>query len=1285
MSAELPAQSHRTRSGRLWHLSLRLLGGVLLCALVLLALLISAGRYWIPSVGQYRADLERVLSDLTGAEVQIGGLSGLWQGVDPRLQLDNLRLAHGDQQLRVGQLRARVDVLASLWRQQLVVREFVIADAEVLVIQADDGQLSLAGIDYRRLQSDSRDTDVAAHLAVLMRNLQDPEVRLEYSRLGLAVAGEAVRWVDLPDVRVALRGRWIEASGTAMQVGAEQGAALRFRMRGQHLLTGRFSGELYLAADSGQVLDGVLQPYRLGGLGLFAVDARAEAWLHIHEGRWGRLVVALEAPRLHWATPDLTLAPLEDVHVLTDIQREAEGYRWRAQWSADWAGQSIGPLQAQGVHRPDAWEIALDRLPLMPVATALLATDLLPDRANAALKGYDPAGELRALWITSSAQAPFRLEAALYGVNVQAHDGAPGATGLYGLLDLTPEGGSVRVDARQVGLGFPDLFNTFWHFDRLQTQVNWVLEEGHTRVYAEDIQVRLDERTTLDGDFDLHLERDGDDRLALRVGLQGGHAALLKDFVPAYAVDPGLYAWLTRAIEAAEIPEGEYAGEGCISHSGPSCEFASRLWYRFDEARVRYHPDWPVVDGVHGRIDLAQGQARVQLDAGTTGELTLARTEVRIADQQVRVRTATQVPAQVLPYWLRETPLSAWSGDWLDDWRVGGSYSLGLNLTLPLHGDAPVQVEADVQPRAGRLTLMPADLTWDGIQGRVRFDSRKGLQASNLTARFEGHPVDIEVVPATADQPARIIQRGVLGSEDIAARLGRDSLPRVVGALSYVATLTTEPHLHVALEADLKDLDVNWPAPLYRPAGDGTMQVDMSRTEPGRWVVRGHLENALAWHLLWIEGAFMRGRLQLGSVSAELPGEAGLVISGRTPVFNLPDWQSLLADWSEQAPVSTDWPDWLGLVDVQADLLRAGDQAFTDMRVQLTPLADRGWQLNVDSERLRGGLRWPGPATEEPVRLHLRLADLQFTPPEPGSERITDSWHDRLTRMPQTEITVEDLRLNDKAYGHWTLRMRGEGDLLHLDGVRGQTGSLQFNGRLGWRSDGSNSSQTQLDGTLEGQDLADLSGWLHREMPITSESARVNLQTTWNGAPWDFAWEQVDGQVDFRVDKGVILEKNATAQVFRIFGVLNADTLWRRLKLDFSDLYRAGVAYDAMAGKARIREGLLTLDPDLQLVGPSGAFRISGSTHLLDERLDMRMVVVLPLTQNLPLAALLLGAAPPVGGALFLLDKVLGDPLSRLTSATYTLSGNWTEPQVNLRNVFDTRGGELATPDLEAP
>jgi uncharacterized protein YhdP len=189
---------------------------------------------------------------------------------------------------------------------------------------------------------------------------------------------------------------------------------------------------------------------------------------------------------------------------------------------------------------------------------------------------------------------------------------------------------------------------------------------------------------------------------------------------------------------------------------------------------------------------------------------------------------------------------------------------------------------------------------------------------------------------------------------------------------------------------------------------------------------------------------------------------------------------------------------------------------------------------------------------------------------------------------------------------------------------------------------------------------------------MNNEQTQVDLDLDWPGRPDAFALKQLSGQVSVRLDDGVIMEQSGSAQLFRIFNLLNTDTLWRRLRLDFSDLYERGIAFDAISGKAVIVNGLVTLDPELQLVGPSGAFKMSGSTNMADESLDMRLVLVLPVTQNLPLAAILMGASAPIGGALFVLDKILGDPLSKLTSATYSVTGSWSEPKVELRRVFDT-------------
>ena len=150
------------------------------------------------------------------------------------------------------------------------------------------------------------------------------------------------------------------------------------------------------------------------------------------------------------------------------------------------------------------------------------------------------------------------------------------------------------------------------------------------------------------------------------------------------------------------------------------------------------------------------------------------------------------------------------------------------------------------------------------------------------------------------------------------------------------------------------------------------------------------------------------------------------------------------------------------------------------------------------------------------------------------------------------------------------------------------------------------------------------------------------------------------------LNEGVLNTSDTTTGFLRVFGILNAETILRRLKLDFSDLYKSGLSYDQLTLDASIDSGLLTLDKPLVIEGPSSDYEIDGSTDLAKRQLDMEMRVELPISQNVPLAALMLGA-PQIGGAVWLVDKILGEPLADITTARYKVSGSWDDPKLDLK------------------
>ncbi len=181
----------------------------------------------------------------------------------------------------------------------------------------------------------------------------------------------------------------------------------------------------------------------------------------------------------------------------------------------------------------------------------------------------------------------------------------------------------------------------------------------------------------------------------------------------------------------------------------------------------------------------------------------------------------------------------------------------------------------------------------------------------------------------------------------------------------------------------------------------------------------------------------------------------------------------------------------------------------------------------------------------------------------------------------------------------------------------------------------------------------------------TASSERFSLQVdgNWPGAPSALRLANFSGTLDADLRNGQFSELQGSASALRVFGLLNFDAIGRRLRLDFSDLFGRGLSYDRVRGKLLARNGLYTNLAPTTLTGPSANLEMTGSLNMVSEQVDVRMLVTLPLTNNLPLAALIAGA-PVLGGALFLVDRLLGNQMSRFAAVEYSISGPLNAPRI---------------------
>ncbi|WP_296934765.1 AsmA-like C-terminal region-containing protein [uncultured Marinobacter sp.] len=1217
---------------------------MLLTLLVLLALYAGLGRQLTQNVDSFRDDLARELSDRLGHDVSIGRLSSQWYWLDPAFTARDIQISHPDTDVVVANLQhlnIRFDALASLTRLRIVFEDFQADGLELTVNQERSGDVAVRGADLPEPVSNQ----LQEWLELAGNWLSDPYVKITRVNLGIRDNQGNIRHLDIPQLDLDYRRGFFHASGRAMQSGTTEQLA-SFALVGQHFFRGDFTGQLYLDVDSGRLFDGLIDEYQWRTLRVEGFDLGGEAWLTFRNGLLQQVTGTVRTPYLQLGVGYESLAPLEDIQarfgwrrhdsVMTDetlVESGAfalgEWYLKQLQWT--WDGDVVSPFSLRLAPSDGGMSVIADALPLAPTRRLAARLPLLPDRALRALQDYRPGGFLDQLKIFFPDGAPegFELSGRLREVSVRAHGGAPGITSANGDIFLDRQKGYVRIEAGEspVSLEFPQLFGGAWSFPSIEGDVAWQLDGAITRVFSDGVRMRYGEATELEGAFDLRMDREGEDNLGLRVSVKNGNAGMLADFVPVKAVNQGLYNWLTTAILEADITSGTFFGHGQIGSDAPKGSFVTSMIYEFDRASVRYDDSWPVVTDARGNVRVHNGDTLVRLEAGRTGGLDLDPGTVRVIPSEqgtrVRVDASALVPGESVGYWMESSPLGDMAGTEAQKLQYEGEYQLDLGIDLPLDSEQSPVVEASIAAAGGSVIYPAAGLAWQSVRGGLTYHSEDGFSGGPLTAEFFGEPVTIALSKARTGNALSIRQSGSLLVPEVFARAGltTDSGFGLRGKVAYTAELDVgaESTSGIRVRSSLEGLAVDWPQPLSKTASEAApLSATIDPSDPDGLGIRGDWENRATFDLLWKETGF----------------------------------------------------------DLRLGRLYLGAQVLNNIGVNALNLDDR-WVVNTSSQRAEGRLVIPqnGDTVKADFQV-LRLVRSE-TPRDDSPEILTLEEQLEAFRAldmgswPDVDVSIAELQLNEESLGRWAFRLRPEPFRLKVNDIEGRLNSLTLLGDMTWSIVGDRET-SRFKGSITGGALADLNELLNAEVPVTNEGTNIELDLDWPGRPDEFSIPELSGSVSLRLDEGVILERNNTAQLFRVFNLLNSDTLWRRLKLDFSDLYERGVAFDAISGKAQIINGLLTMDPELQIVGPSGAFKLSGTTNMASEELDMRLVVVLPLTQNLPLAALLMGAGAPIGGALFVLDKILGDPLSRLTSATYSVTGTWDEPEVDLQRVFDT-------------
>ncbi len=459
-----------------------------------------------------------------------------------------------------------------------------------------------------------------------------------------------------------------------------------------------------------------------------------------------------------------------------------------------------------------------------------------------------------------------------------------------------------------------------------------------------------------------------------------------------------------------------------------------------------------------------------------------------------------------------------------------------------------------------------------------------------------------------------------------------------------------------------------------------------------------------------------------GAVAAVGPGTntatipEGIWLEGALPKFDFDAWRAAVSNFYMPIASSGNAPS----ATSPKNDSNSGSPAGFDMKFGsliaygrvFKPLSLKGrhasedWRFQVEGQEASGDFTWrPGAFNDRGlVRARLKsfeLADQALaanppvTPVSPTSGIATPSGPTAAEAdFPALDIVADNFKLKDHWMGKLELRATPQGPNWRIDQLIISNGHAKLEMEGLWQRAGDPDrklaaapassatvpiavSRTVMNLKVETSNLNALLSQFGHGDQIRGGTGKLDGKLSWPGHAFDFATANLSGDFKFESTNGSFTKVEAGAG--KLLGLISLQSLPRRITLDFRDIFSNGFAFDRVGGDVRIDRGVMFTE-NFEIVGPAAAVKMTGDIALPTERANLTFTVAPKLDETVALSAGLFTLNPLVGVAVYVGQKVIGNPFEKLFSFKYAVSGTWDNPEVERIGASGTGRGASGAP-----
>jgi len=1217
----------------------------------------------LPNIASYRGDIEAMFTRATGQRVTIGEIQADWQGWRPQFSLG--RVVIFDQAGRPALELARVDNSLS-WLSLLVFEprfyHFRVHGPDLVVRRSPEGRISVAGIELKESSTDGSLADW------LLRQRQ------------VEVTDASVVWID-----EARKAPELRLSRVTFRL---QNDYFRHRFGLRATAPAELAGPLDIRGDlSGKSVARLEQWEGQLYTQLDYVDLAAwKHWLdlpiEVSQGRGAvRAWVDVAGARVTGAVADLQLTDVKtrlagDLDEV-DLSRLTGHLGWR-----DWkTGFEIFVKRLEAVAvgghefkseefrlrralatggKPAHGEVRASLLDLEALSKLTRHLPVAPELRET-LKRFEPRGKVYGLagkWTGEWPPAQYEMKARVEQLAVKAVDPMPGIERFSGSFEANEKRGALQLAGRDMRLDLPKVFEAPIALQDVAGRIAWTVANGRYDVRLEDVKfANEDAAGALQGAYQTAAEGPG--TIDLTGHLTRADARRVYRYMPLMVGKP-TRDWLQGAVLAGRSNDVKLRLKGNLARfpfEQPG-QGIFEVTAKAQDGILAYANGWPRIDNI--AADLAFVGVRMEIRATSANILNtpLGRVQVVIPDlmHKSEVLEVTGEAEDQTADFLRfvaESPVAGMIERFTDGMEAQGSGKLTLKLTLPLRRLQESKVAGAYQFRGNRLRVDPDLPPLEQVDGRIEF-TEASVRGQGITAQIFGGPATIAIT--TQEGGVAVAASGRANLDAVRRLTDHPFMQQLSGAADWRSAVRVRAKLaDFSIESGLVGVTSNLPYPLAKTATE-TLPVRFERRVTGGQqdqmdIALGKLVNVRMLRRRDApQPAIDRVAVGFGTEPPAAEGP-GVWVRGALPNLDLDRWRELM----DTAPSAGAPLPALAAVDLKLGSMDLFSRRFND--VAIAARSQTGdWRARVSARELAGEVGWRPQGKGQIVARMQRLA-LPAPIERVGAVAATPG--QAQVEYPALDVVVEDFQHNARAWGRLQLEATPDGRNWKIDKLqlKSAESTLTADGTWQWQA---RVPRTQVNYRLEVGDIGKFLARMNYPEGVKGGSATLSGTLGWNGAPQDMDLPSLTGSINVDAHRGQFTKLEPG--IGKLLGILNLQSLPRRVTLDFKDVFSEGFAFDSITGRAKVERGVALTD-GLRIVGTSAVVVMSGEVDLVHETQRLKVRVTPAVGDSVAAVTALLGG-PVAGLGVLLAQRLLKDPLGQLIAYDYAVTGTWSDPSV---------------------